>query len=374
MCLKESNVYEISTQLTCKMKIASAMMNKHQRMATQAGFWIIITAAFIWIPEWTRMPLREIIRSSVILLFEMLTIASVIYILFPFFFTKGKKLWFFISGFGILVALGYVLATYFPSFQGMPGPDMAAPRLGPGRLPVRTTGLFITYFSAMFPLFASMAIAAFWEIWEDLQAREKAGILLGREKMETELKFLKSQISPHFLLNALNNIYALSISRSEDTSENIMRLSEILRYVLYDCNEDLVTLGKEIKYIEDYIALLKLKREEGIQVDINMPDDLLGRSIHPMVLIPFVENAAKHGNALYEHSGWISISGKAEDNRLVFCVTNTVSAEKSEKDEVSGIGIKNVIKRLDILYGNRYNLDINDQTTSFAVTLRLPLE
>ncbi len=202
--------------------------------------------------------------------------------------------------------------------------------------------------------------------------REKEAAVLKSENLQSELKFLKSQINPHFLFNALNNIYTLSMIKSEKTPEMILKLSDMLRYILYDCQEDKVSLQKEIDYIWNYVGLQKLKEKHSrlIEIDISADGQL---KIAPMLLIPFIENAFKHGDIFVTDSGWMNIKLSTDSRHLRFSVCNSLPDREFTKDRAGGIGLKNVQKRLDMLYKDAYELKIDKIEKEFRVDLKLLL-
>lgn len=189
-----------------------------------------------------------------------------------------------------------------------------------------------------------------------------------KEKTETELKILRAQLNPHFLFNTLNNIYSLSIDNSPKTSSAIGKLSEILDYILYKCDAKLVYVSSEIKLIEDYIELEKLRYDERLQIVLskNMQAD---NSIPPLLFLSLVENAFKHGAG--EDSGspkiWISI--ESDLKAVIFKVVNTYVDFGAENKE--SIGIKNIRKQLELLYVDKYELTIQKEKGLFSVVLKL---
>ncbi len=202
--------------------------------------------------------------------------------------------------------------------------------------------------------------------------KEKEAALLKSENLQSELKFLKSQINPHFLFNALNNIYTLSMIKSEKTPEMILKLSEMLRYILYDCQEERVSLQKEIDYIRNYVDLQKLKDEKNSNVKTDIKVD--GRlKIAPMLLIPFIENAFKHGDVLLSEQGWMNIQMSTDEGRLRFTVENSLPSRDYTKDGGGGIGLENVKKRLDMLYKDAYELRFEQSEKVFRVDLNILL-
>jgi len=197
------------------------------------------------------------------------------------------------------------------------------------------------------------------------------------ERLATELKFLRSQINPHFLFNTLTNLVSLARKKSELLEPALIQLSDLMRYMLYDTQGRRVPLSKEITYLRNYIGLQQLRFEENIDVStaIELPPDTEPQYlIEPMLLIPFVENAFKHGTSHLEHPE-IIVRLSEQQGQLVFNVRNRIAPPSVEtsKDRDSGIGLANVKKRLDLLYRDAYRLDIDERDGWYEVTLKLIL-
>lgn len=188
------------------------------------------------------------------------------------------------------------------------------------------------------------------------------------------MKFLKSQINPHFLFNALNNIYALSISNAVKTQKSIASLSEMLRYVLYECDQPKVSIKKEVAYIQNYLELFSLKSSKAynIETDFQLTNENL--QIAPMILIPFIENALKHGHLEKRGNSFLKISLHTENLKVWFEVENSIPELPLAKDDVGGIGLENVKKRLGLLYPEQHSLDIQNNLKTFKVVLKLELD
>ncbi|MGY8913845.1 MAG: sensor histidine kinase, partial [Flavobacteriales bacterium] len=224
-------------------------------------------------------------------------------------------------------------------------------------------------------LFLSIAyvLSTFMETFLFAQKKEEETIRNKNENLQTELKLLKSQINPHFLFNSLNNIYALSVIDSGRTQKSISYLSDMLRYVLYECEQEKVPLEKEVTYIENYIKLYSLKssKKYPITIENKIANDNL--KIAPMLFIPFMENALKHGNIDRITDVYVRIKIEANTDSIHFEIENSKSERPSVTDEVGGIGIENVKKRLAILYPKSHNLSIDETALAFKVTLKLDL-
>ncbi|RYF84869.1 MAG: histidine kinase [Chitinophagaceae bacterium] len=195
---------------------------------------------------------------------------------------------------------------------------------------------------------------------------------LVREKLEAELKFLRNQTNPHFLFNTLNNIYALARKKSDQTPEVVMKLSKLLRFMLYESAKPFIKIEDEIKILEDYIELERIRYNERLTVNFYREIDNLGEEISPLLLLPFVENAFKHGPGESHFDAYIHIDMVLENGVLHFSVENT--KEKSEEADINeNIGLRNVRRQLELLYPG-YRLQINNKESVFSVSLSLNLK
>jgi two-component system, LytTR family, sensor kinase len=196
---------------------------------------------------------------------------------------------------------------------------------------------------------------------------------IANEKLKAELSFLKAQVNPHFLFNTLNNIYALASSNSEATGPAVMKLSNIMRYVLTEARNDLVPLEKEIQFTTHYIELQKMRLTMKASIDFTVKGDPIGRQIAPLILLPFVENAFKYGISTREYSP-ITLLLDIRADSLYFSVSNQKHHHTLMKlAENTGIGISNTRRRLDLLYDGQYDLEIIDEAATFTVHLNIPI-
>jgi len=213
-----------------------------------------------------------------------------------------------------------------------------------------------------------IALLKFVEDWFELEAKKKA---LENEKLNAELRFLKAQINPHFLFNTLNNLYALAFAQSPNTTEVIAKLSQMMRYMIYDSNHLKVPLNKEIEYMENYISLEKLRLNEQIPIDFTVEGDPKTIQLVPLILIAFLENAFKHGVSNNAKDAWIRINIALQGQKLVYTIQNSKLSDKQH--EPSGIGLQNVRRRLELSYAGNYSLDIHDEQKRYAVRLEINL-
>ena len=225
----------------------------------------------------------------------------------------------------------------------------------------------------MAPFLLSVAISSIWQMWTEKQQAEKWMMQKHQETLKTELSFLRSQISPHFVLNLLNNIVALVRMKSENLEPTVMKLSALMQYMLYETNEEKVQLKSETEYLQSYIDLQQQRFGKKLQLHTDISTDNDWYEIEPMLLIPFVENAFKHGIGLIDHPQ-IDISLNAGNQKLKFTVRNRYNPDSTEiKDRTSGIGLVNVKRRLKLLYGKDHDLMIVQQDGWFIVSLTLNL-
>ena len=216
----------------------------------------------------------------------------------------------------------------------------------------------------------STAITAIQKWQKDNQERKE----LEKEKVTSELSFLKAQINPHFFFNTLNNIYVLTAEDPKVAGEAIHQLSKMMRYLLYDTQQGKNMLSQEIAFVKNYIHLMKLRMTDVVRINIDTPVHLQDMPLAPMILLPFVENAFKHGVSATQQS-YVDIIIMQKEKVLDITVNNSIMKDNSlSLDSNSGIGLVNTRRRLDLLYPGRYKLDINTtNATAYSVHLILDL-
>jgi two-component system LytT family sensor kinase len=223
-----------------------------------------------------------------------------------------------------------------------------------------------TLFSSLIFIFLSTVL----KFTLDWFLNERVQRDLENQRLTAELSFLKSQINPHFLFNSLNTIYSLAYQRSETTPEAVLKLSEIMRYMLYECNDNKVDLDKELKYLQNYIDLQKIRFGNKAFIDYSVMGEVDHQRIVPLILISFVENAFKHGVANDpEHP--IVLALTVTDCKLNFYVHN--KKHQHNRDAAGGIGLNNVQRRLNLLYPGKYTLTIRNEVDTYSSELSLVL-
>ncbi|MCB0607727.1 MAG: sensor histidine kinase [Lewinella sp.] len=241
------------------------------------------------------------------------------------------------------------------------------PHMRPGGPPGRGAMIPIFPLAQNFFLFLMVIFFSFSlrinEKWKQVQ----------KEKVSTELAFLKAQINPHFLFNTLNSIYALAIENSGNTAEAVVKLSGMMRYVLSDASQHLVNLEKELGYVRSFVEFQQIRFGDEIALEYQVEGNPNGKKIAPLVLIPFIENAFKYGvNA--EEDSRIRIRIRIRESELTMEVANNKVTVREEEGWSHGLGIENARKRLDLIYPGRYTLEISDDDRIFTVLLHLNLD
>jgi len=199
---------------------------------------------------------------------------------------------------------------------------------------------------------------------------------LETQTMQSELKFLKSQINPHFLFNTLNSLYALTLKKSDKAPEIVIKLSEMMRYMLYECNEKRVMLSKEVNYIKNYLDLEKLRHGRNMDIHFEVNGHVSHQKIAPLMFIPFLENSFKHGISNRIEKGFVNIKMNVNEQHVHFNIENSkAEALPSQPNKPSGgIGLVNVRRRLDIIYPNHHLLKISENPNTYIVDLEVELD
>lgn len=311
---------------------------------------------------------NEIYTSDIIYaaLFHLSLIAVVyanLFVLIPFFLQRNKVLRYLI-GVVILLYLGIQLNQWI--FNDLS--DW-----------VFSGYYFISYYDFLdlfyfFLIYWVMStLLKFSKAWFVLAETRQKLVELQSAKLQAELDGLRSQINPHFLFNALNNIYALALDNEKQTPIAILKLSEVLRYILYESNTSRVLLSKEIKYIQDYIEIQKIRLESYSTIDFFVKGEMKNIKIAPLLLIPFVENSFKHGVKNDKNEPIFKINLTTTSNSIIFKIKNKKAVKDDLKIESKGIGLENVKRRLDLIYPNEHHLAINNEEGVFEVVLKIDL-
>jgi hypothetical protein len=225
---------------------------------------------------------------------------------------------------------------------------------------------------AFFPLVPFIGASIIYRLISDRIRFERMEKEARAQRLDAELKLLRSQVSPHFLFNMLTNMVSLARVQSNLLEPSLISLSELLRYMLYESNEEKIAIAKEIEQIKNYVSLQQLRFGEDVRIALDIQNDYPEGMIEPMLLVPFIENAFKHGIGMVKDP-FIQISLTVQEQLLNFTVVNNYNPANQSKDKHSGIGLNNVKSRLELLYGNNYQLKISNGEGIYSVHLNCKL-
>lgn len=239
------------------------------------------------------------------------------------------------------------------------------PRQRPGEMPLWLNSLLVGILVIGFD--TGLRISFRWNQSEQEKAK------MEKEKVKSELAFLRNQLSPHFFMNTLNNIHALIDIDSDEAKEAIIRLSKLMRHLLYDSDEERIPLTKEVQFIQSYVDLMKLRFTEKVKVTFEVEGALENIQIPPLLFTSLIENAFKYGIS-YKHTSYVHILLGLKENELHFTIENSkFDKRNSEEEKSGGIGLENTRKRFELLYASNYNLSIKETKEVYSVHLTLPV-
>ena len=302
-------------------------------------------------------------------IFQASAVCFNLYFLIPRFLEKSRFAAYIIS---LLITTFCAAALIVPGYYAgaaVSGKTFAE-LYGPG------TYCLVHFFGKTLPsTLASMTLAMSIKLTKNWIRSKRRQQLLEKERSETELNFLKHQFNPHFLFNTINSIFFLIHKNPHAASASLAKFSELLRYQLYECNDRQIPLSNEITYLENFIELEKLRQNTNVEVTLQLDQQYSKHlGIAPFILMTFVENAFKHVSKDADKPNWINIQLGLDGQRLDLSISNSTSlCIPNEVIHYGGIGLKNVQRRLDLLYPEQYDLDIQNNPGSFEVRLRLHL-
>jgi hypothetical protein len=260
---------------------------------------------------------------------------------------------------------------------GMPpmelGSDMPAPMGYRAPEPTEQKSLFMIFTDNLIIGFLVVAAGTTIKLLSQWLNEENRRKDLEKEQLKTELALLRHQVSPHFFMNTLNNIHALIDIDTETAKDAVIRLSTLMRYLLYDTAQGQTSLKKEVDFIESYITLMKLRFSKKVKITLDIPQSIPDIQIPPMLFISFLENAFKHGVS-YQTDSYVIFRLETTDNQLNLLIQNSKhkNSEKFDKS-YSGIGMTNIKKSLELLFKNKYTLNVNENDKEFKVELSIPI-
>jgi two-component sensor histidine kinase len=351
--------------------------------------WLVLIFTPVLFREDIYSPIKRSVQMQLQILIPLLVLFLINrFLLVPGFFFKGKQIIYIVSVLAIIILFTAGSYVYDTHIKKVPPPGTlliedkvnTPPYAFPGGVdrfgnlrPAQPRQ------SRPIPPFANFLILAILVVGFDTGLRsglrgmdvENEKVKLEKENMATQLVLLRNQVSPHFFMNTLNNIHSLVDINTEEAKEAIIKLSRMMRYLLYETETETTTLKREVEFLESYINLMKLRFNEKVKIDLNLPDSIPEKTVPPFIFTSLIENAFKHGVS-YRNDSFINIDLIIIEEKLRLVVKNS-KTDKDQIEEFSGIGIENTRKRLDLLFGNKYQMDIIDNNDSFTVDLSIPL-
>ena len=327
-----------------------------------ASFWLLLYCFLVLIDKWQYPTWFIMVRHLIDLSFYIIIVYVNILYLIPNYLLRKKAIIYLVALF-IFVALLSPIHVFSLLMLFKQSPDDAEYILNNKEI-ITLINLFVGLASTLY------------KILSDWLIHQNEKMALESQNLQSELKFLKSQINPHFFFNTLNNLYALTLKKSDLAPEIVLRLSEMMRYMLYESNEKMVLLENEIKYVKNYLELEKLRQGDRFDIQFKLDGNANEKKIAPLLFIPFLENSFKHGLDNQIKSGFVNIDLRIKGEDLHLTIENSkppsIPAKKQEKKS-GGIGLENVKRRLKLLYPNRHKLEIREKPHSFRVFLNLKL-
>ncbi|WP_377715859.1 sensor histidine kinase [Pseudofulvibacter geojedonensis] len=341
--------------------VFSFILNPKYRWLYHILFWLIIFSSDI--NSFLELGSTSCVFCTIkILLLELVIVYFNIYFLFSKYLVKGK-----VVKYTLLTTLSIIIYLTINYYLGYEETIYEEIDETTGEVTLVTLSLFswiISYASRMFGIIGTAVGVKFFKQYFIEQRKLNA---IKQDSLENELQYLKNQINPHFLFNSLNNIYVQSKKNLSSTSESILLLSDLLRYQLYDCAKNKVSLSDEIEYLQNFLKLENLRKKDS-QITLNIKGITTGINIAPFIFMPFIENAIKYSGLTSKP--YINIEFTIEGSKIIFKVTNN-KADILAVNKNSGIGLNNVKRRLDLLYQNTHELIIKEDNHKFSLTLEL---
>jgi sensor histidine kinase YesM len=334
---------------------------KHALM--HGAYWVLITGFFIYEKKYliykASMPYFVACVTGRIVLLILIAYLNLQYFL-PRYLLKKRYLAYFTAI--IISVMGYLTAQSLFDFY------LYGYVVGPMRSSHLMEALSYNFFSTLWYLGLILALKLSMDWYGQQLIIQKITV----EKLNAEVNFLRAQINPHFLFNVLNNLYALTLKKSELAPDVVLKLSEMMEYMLYDSTDEKVLLEKEITYLNNYIELERLRFSTDSAIELTNPAEMNGQEIAPLLLLPLVENAFKHGLSKQTENGWLKVNIGLDQSTLTVIIENAKSPSFGRKSK-GGIGINNLQKRLDLLYPGKHSLEFEDKKNTFLAKLVIEL-
>lgn len=352
--------------------------NTRHRIARHVTFWltcvVFFTAVYGSKPVGGKIPYEHILVTS----YQLALVEAIAFLPIHIFLSYAFMYWliprFLMVGKYLRFLLALAACVFFMAFLSF---IVSKYVLGPFRIMLDLPQPFSNfYFGLMGGLRGGLTVAGFAgaiKLAKHWYQKNQQNQQLENERVKAELQLLKAQVHPHFLFNTLNNLYALTLTQSARAPEVVLKLSGLLRYMLYECNIPQVSLSRELQLMYDYLELEQLRYGDRLDLSVNVSGEIEGKSIAPLLLIPFLENSFKHGASEHLDQAWISVDMSVRDNVLKFKVMNAVPAAENSQIVSGGLGLLNVRKRLQLIYPNGHELRTIRESETFIVSLTIRL-
>jgi sensor histidine kinase YesM len=334
-------------------------LSRH-RLLMHVLFWIAAIIFFFFVFRKNENPMVTLFNSLGFLPGHMIFVYSLLYFVLPRYVLKEKItraiLWMLVI---LSVSLFYMRLAdvYFIHYSG--SNHLWLPK---------------NYARSIFAIFSvgwiavTIKLVKYWYLEKEVQQR------LEKEKLIVELQLLKSQLHPHFLFNTLNSLYSLTLEQSQQAPFVVLKLSSLLRYILYECNEPYTSLSKEIENIRNYVGLEQSRFRERLDISLSFTGDITNKTIAPLLLLPFVENSIKHGISEQLDKSWINLHLHVEEDKLNFKLINSRDQQQQTDPQAHGLGLQNVQRRLNLLYpGQQHSLKLTSEEDTYMVSLIIPI-
>ncbi len=348
--------------------------NRRLESLIYLSLWTLVIAVMVLdimrARSYTEQPLLDFATVTHVILGLLPFVAMFVinnYLLIPKLLKRGYYKEYFLCAVLLIVVIWIWQRYQFFDFIAQ-GERREPPHNGP--TPLLPLPLFLDLIYDLLILGVNLAIAMIFQHFADRMEQER----LMKENAENQLTYLKAQINPHFYMNMLNNIHGMIEINPAKAQDMVIEMSGLMRYMLYESSRPAIQLGAEIKFIGDYLGLMRERYPAdavAISADMPSPNEVAGVEVAPLLFLVFIENAFKHGVS-YSETSYISVNLAVEGGRIYFrCINSRHKAD--DNNQHRGIGFENVRRRLDLIYGSRYSLDINQTGEVYSVTLSLPI-
>ena len=327
------------------------------------GFWVIVTIFFLCDRTYLiyKQGLPNFIACAAVRIMLLVGITYLnLYYFMPRFLMRGRYVIYF-----ILVILSLICYLVLQSIYDL---YLYGYILGPTKKEIAFSAISYNIFATIWYLILTVALKLSIDWYEQNKVLQEMRL----QKLQAEVNYLRSQVNPHFLFNALNNLYALTLKKSDIAPSVVLKLSELMEYMLYESDEDFVPLEKEIKYLDNYLELEKIRQGNQAAITLRVTGKTDRCSIPPFLLLPLVENSFKHGISKAVHNAYLHIDIMVTEIGLeVSIANNKLNFHQAEQN--GGIGLFNLKKRLELLYPGKHTLQITDQPDEFRVVIKIEL-